>query len=195
MKFLQQFSLLILQLLAKQLLGMVGREFQQFGYVCEDWFFILDDAAIWRDSLFTYIQRIQSVDHLIRTCLVGQMKNNLHLRRSLIYDILDADFSFLIGSDNLLLQLFRLHSVWKVGDHQSLIVKFADMASHTKHTATFTIIISLDVTHTASREVGIQSEFLSLQVSDCGIQYLIEIVRHDLRLQRNGDTCCTLSQE
>ena len=84
---------------------------------------------------------------------------------------------------------------WYLADNECLVVEFVYLGSYLQCTTSLSIIVFTYIDGTACREVGIELEWLALEIVDGSIANLIEIMWQNLTAQSHGNTLGTLCQE
>ena len=84
---------------------------------------------------------------------------------------------------------------WNLRDGQCLLVAFLNLGTHSYCASTLSVVVLRHVNRTASGEVGIEVELLTMQVTDGGIANLVQVVGQYLATQSHGNTLSPLCQQ
>ena len=190
-----QLAELNLKLLTKQFLCVLCRVAQNIAHTHKLRVLILNYARVWRDRYLAEGKGIECVDSLIARLARSNMDNNLCRRCSIIVKVLNLNLTLLLRLCDRLLEGLGCNRVWNLGDNKSALVNLRNLCTHLNRATTKTVVVSRHINHTARREVGIELEWLALEMGNCCRDKLVEVVRKNLRCKTYGNTLCTLCKQ
>ena len=108
------------------------------------------------------------------------MNQNFHIGRGIVIYLTDFNFSFITGTDDGFNQLRGVCSERDFSNGKRFVVNLPYFCTNLDRTTTFAIIIPADIDRTASLEIVLKNKSFTSQMSNAGIQQLVEIMRQDL---------------
>src|SRR5574344_11707 len=161
----------------------------------ELWLLILDDTAVGRYVDFTVGESIECIQRLVAAHTGSKMHQYLHMGSGIILHLASLNFALFHSFQYAIYQCGGSFSERNLLDNQCLIVQLFYLGTHLEYATALTVIIFTHIYTAARREVGIEVELLTVQISNGSITYLTEVMRKYLGRQSHGNSFCTLCQQ
>ena len=158
-------------------------------------FFVPDYAAVGRNAYFAVGECIKRIDSFVGRCARDEVDDDFGRSSSVVVDLAYLNLALLLGADDRSDQCRCRFAKWQLSDGKCLIVNLFDFGSDFYSTATLTVVVACDIDETTCLEVGIQLEWLIVQICYRCVEELVEVVRQNFGRQTDGDTFDTLCQK
>ncbi len=140
-------------------------------------FLVFDDTTIRRNINFAVCKCIESIHGLVRRNSRSKMNQNFCLCRGIVLNFARFDFSLFYSLGNRFDQCRCGLTEWYFANSKCFIVHFLNLGTYLKYATTLSVIIFADINKTTSREIWVEMEVFTFEISDSCITDFYEIVR------------------
>ncbi len=123
------------------------------------------------------------------------MHQNFDIGGGVVLHLFYVDFALVVGSDDGLDERASGHAVGNVANDERAVVQLFDVRPNFYHATAFAIVVAACVDESACRKIGQQLERFVAQNGDRCVEQLVEVVRHNFRVQAQSDAFATLRQQ